>query len=150
MNSDKISSNSDRIVVRILSRKVRMVRSLGDRTFQPRFSRLLKIGLQRGDVSVKIATVNSPGCWVFQKRLMNTSVEVPARVEKLQVFYTAEDLEGQIAWNNGVVFRDKSSKEIETLLRDLDAAHVWTRIVQLYDDTPYHRYRDLSGLYDRG
>ena len=36
MNSDKISLNSDRIVDRILSRKVRMVRSLGDRTFQPR------------------------------------------------------------------------------------------------------------------
>ena len=34
MNSDKFSSNSDRIVDRILSRKVRMVRSLGDRTFQ--------------------------------------------------------------------------------------------------------------------
>ena len=37
MNSDKFSSNSDRIVDRILSRKVRMVRSLGDRTFQLRY-----------------------------------------------------------------------------------------------------------------
>ena len=40
MNSNKFSSNSDRIVDRILSRKVRMVRSLGDRTFQPRFQAL--------------------------------------------------------------------------------------------------------------
>ena len=113
------------------------------------FSRLLRTGLRRGDVSVEIATVNSPGCWVLQKRLMNTSVEVPARVEKLQVFYTAQDSEGQIVWNNGIVFRDKSSKEIETLLRDLDAAHVWERIVQLYEDKGCHRYRDLSGIYDR-
>ena len=80
---------------------------------------------------------------------MNTSVEVPARVEKLQVFYTAQDSEGQIVWNNGIVFRDKSSKEIETLLRDLDAAHVWERIVQLYEDKGCHRYRDFSGIYDR-
>ena len=39
MNSDKISSNSNRIVDRILSRKVRMVRSLGDSfTFQTRLA----------------------------------------------------------------------------------------------------------------
>ena len=38
MNSDKFSSNSDRIVDRILSRKVRMVRSLGNRTFKLRYS----------------------------------------------------------------------------------------------------------------
>ena len=36
LNSDKFSSNSDRIVDRALSRKVQMVRSIGDRTFQPR------------------------------------------------------------------------------------------------------------------
>jgi hypothetical protein len=104
------------------------------------FCRLFSTGIRRGDVSVKIANSTSPGCEDLHSALMGKDVEVPARVEKLEVFYTTEDAEGQIVWNNGSMYRNQQ-KQLENLLAGLGAGLVWEKIKRLYNERMCHRYR---------
>eukprot|EP00443_Scrippsiella_acuminata_P048512 CAMPEP_0115169682 /NCGR_PEP_ID=MMETSP0270-20121206/1395_1 /TAXON_ID=71861 /ORGANISM="Scrippsiella trochoidea, Strain CCMP3099" /LENGTH=1107 /DNA_ID=CAMNT_0002582389 /DNA_START=100 /DNA_END=3423 /DNA_ORIENTATION=- len=104
------------------------------------FCRLLSEGIQRGEVSFKIANFNSYGCRELHDALMDTTRAVLKRAEKIAVFYTGEDAEQNVVWNGGNMYR-AAAGPLQKILADMGEESTWALIQERYKCKKSHVYR---------
>jgi len=93
------------------------------------FCKLLSGGVQRGAVHFQIVNFNSYGCLELHAALMDKTLEVRKRPEKLYVFYTGEALDDQEKkiWNGGNGYRT-STEPLRKLLESLNETAMWEKL----------------------
>jgi len=69
------------------------------------FNNLLKAGVTRGPVRFKIANCNSPGASELLPALLDASLSVPVRGQKLWTWLSGTDRYGETVWNGGNMLR---------------------------------------------
>jgi len=104
------------------------------------FCSLLSEGMQKGEVSIKIANISSYGCTELHDALMSTDRAVVHRAAKLQVFYTGESAGEEVVWNGGNMYR-VATTPLEKLLTGIGEEAVWARILERYRSKVSHVYR---------
>jgi hypothetical protein len=104
------------------------------------FCRLLSDGIQRGEISLKIANFNSYGCTELHEALMSTDKAVVSQAQKLEVFYTGEDAELNAVWNGGNMYRTATAR-VQKLLTDIGEEATWLQIQARYKEKVSHVYR---------
>lgn len=104
------------------------------------FCKLLSEGLTRGVVTFQIVNVSSQGCLKLHESLLDKSLEVPKRAQKLQVFYTGEDTEEKPVWNGGNMFKTVM-EPLRQLLADIGEESTFERIQERGKVKRSHVYR---------
>jgi len=105
-----------------------------------RFCELLSEGIQRGEVSLKIANFNSYGCTELHDALLSNNRAVVNQAQKLEVFYTGENAEQEAVWNGGNMYRTAPAP-VQKLLIDNGEEATWLRIQARYKEKVSHVYR---------
>lgn len=104
------------------------------------FCSFLCDGVTRGVINFKIANFNSQGCTEMHEALMDSRRHVAKRAQKLQVFYTGENAEGEAVWNGGNMLR-ASTHPLQELLISLGEETIWKAIQEKYSTKIAHVYR---------
>lgn len=104
------------------------------------FCHLLSEGIQKGEMSLKIANFTAYGCSELHDALMNMDTVVVKRPEKLQVFYTGEDADNKPVWNGGNMYRTATGP-LQKLLVNIGEEATWLQIQKRYKEKVSHVYR---------
>lgn len=111
------------------------------------FSKLMRKGLTKGVLRLKITDASSLGFSQLHQQLLDRDIVVPGRVVKLRVLYSGVDTDGDVVWNGGNVLRTRT-RPLEQLLREIGELGVWNEIKDLYTRRRCHDYRsDVSNRH---
>jgi hypothetical protein len=117
-----------------------LIKELLETNSMATFCRLLSEGIERGQVSLKIANFNSYGCNELHDALMDIAKPAVKRGGKIAVFYTGEDSEQIAVWNGGNMYRTATGP-VQKLLTDMGDEATWSLIQERYKCKRSHVYR---------
>mmetsp|Transcript_3701 Transcript_3701/g.10931 ORF Transcript_3701/g.10931 Transcript_3701/m.10931 type:complete len:1071 (-) Transcript_3701:279-3491(-) len=107
------------------------------------FNSLLQAGLTRGPVHFKIANTNSAGASELHAALLDASVTVPARGQKLWTWLTGTDRHNNPVWNGGNMMRTPLDP-LRAALRSLGKGPLLAALEKAYKERRSHVYRGMA------
>eukprot|EP00475_Leptophrys_vorax_P014290 TRINITY_DN20684_c0_g2_i1.p1 TRINITY_DN20684_c0_g2~~TRINITY_DN20684_c0_g2_i1.p1 ORF type:complete len:549 (+),score=141.91 TRINITY_DN20684_c0_g2_i1:23-1648(+) len=105
------------------------------------FCDLLRNGITRGAVHMNIASMASLGFTVFHNILLDKSQVVPLRGEKLMVWVSGRNLNGESVWNGGNVLR-VPKLPIKHFMLEIGEADGWAALNDRLVNRSVHTYRN--------
>lgn len=101
---------------------------------------LFKNGLTYGDKTFKIENSSSAGYMDLHNCLLDTTIQIPDRFNKIRVMLLGCDWDNLPVWNNGGVLFTKLH-EIEPIFRNAGEDALWDKIYEIYKERNLHIYR---------
>jgi hypothetical protein len=106
-------------------------------------------GLTYKNINFHIVNHTSMGFVELKEKLLDTSLNVPLRSEKIYVFLTGKNFNGDKIWNGGNLLRIKLS-EYEYLFEKFNGTEIFEKLKELYKLNPVHIYRDKINRHEHG
>lgn len=101
------------------------------------FNDLMKNGITKGYLTHKILNDSSKGYIGLKKSLLNETIDVPLRYEKLKSIISGKDDKGENLWNNGNAIRTHR-KEYQVFIQK-NNPQLWEEICKINLE---HNYRE--------
>jgi hypothetical protein len=101
------------------------------------FNDLMKNGITKGYLTHKILNDSSKGYIGLKKSLLNETIDVPLRYEKLKSIISGKDVNGENLWNNGNAIRTHR-KEYQVFIQK-NNPQLWEEICKINLE---HNYRE--------
>ena len=105
------------------------------------FIDLLKNGITKNHVSVKIADMFKAGFNELQAKLFDPNMECPKRKAKLRIFIMACDIEDNVVYNNGNVIKI-SIATLDKLFENVGCYDMWEKLTNEFIKKSIHIYRN--------